>query len=151
MKHQIAMSAGAYPHVADWISQQQGSPKKHWEKFQTIRFGRGSKLLVAWLYLGISDVNVAVHCAATPGAIWCVPEVLQHVFGYPFLQLGCNRITAPISESNRKACSTAEHLGFKREGCMREADRAGGNVLMYGMLRRECRWLNLENRDALAA
>lgn len=151
MKRDIRILSGRNVALATWISRQQGHTRLIWDQFNTLYFLRGERPLVGWLYVGVSEQNIAVHCAAHKGAFWCVPDVLSHVFGYPFLQLGTRRITAPIGAKNYAACSTAEKLGFKLEGRMREADRAGADVLIYGMLRRECRWIQQETRDAMAA
>lgn len=151
MKRSITVLTGRNVALATWISKQQGNTRLSWSDFNTLYFMRGERPLVGWLYMAVSEHNVAVHCAAHKGALWCVPEVLKHVFSYPFLQLGAWRVTAPVSVNNHAACRTAESLGFKLEGRMREADRAGDDVAIYGMLRRECRWIRQEAKDALAA
>lgn len=152
MKRDINILTGRNVALATWISIQQGHRRIEWDKFNTLYFMRGERPLVGWLYTAIGERNIAVHCAAHKGAFWCIPEVLYHVFGYPFVELRASRLTAPISVKNKAAWQTAESLGFKLEGRMREAEHTGADVLLYGMLRRECRWIHqLEAQDALAA
>jgi len=66
---------------------------------------------------------------------------LRALFYYPFLQLGCERITVLIDDNNLKSRRLVEHVGWKLEGRLRRA-RPGGDVLLYGLLREECRWLS---------
>ena len=62
------------------------------------------------------------------------------MFDYPFNQLGVNRITGLVAKKNKEARRFDEHLGFKYEGNMRHA-LADDDMLIYGMLKRECKWL----------
>jgi RimJ/RimL family protein N-acetyltransferase len=65
---------------------------------------------------------------------------LRAVFRYPFVQLGVARITSEIDADNARSIRLAEHSGFKVEGRKREGV-ANGDVLYYGMLRSECRYI----------
>lgn len=145
---------GAHQEVANRVALAQGNKPRSWERFNTLSFYRvdedGIKLVCDWLFLSLSSHDVVVHMASY-SRIWAKPELLYNVFAYPFLQLRCRRITAPIAEANVAARRAAERLGFVLEGCLREADREGGNILTYGMLRGECRWLLRESANALAA
>ena len=72
---------------------------------------------------------------------WATKEMFQAAFAYPFLQLGCRRVTVRIQEGNYRARKLIEGTGFKLEGLLRNASAEGGGLLIYGMLREECRWL----------
>lgn len=65
---------------------------------------------------------------------------LFSVLHYPFVQLGMRRITALVEASNTQSLRLCEHLGFVREGIMRDG-AVDGDVIVLGMLRSECRWL----------
>ena len=93
------------------------------------------------LYTGPS---ICMHVAATPGRRWMTRDFLYRSFAYPFLQLNCNRITGLVREDNLDAQRFDEHLGFKREGLMRKAASDGTNFILYGMLKEECRWLEIK-------
>lgn len=93
------------------------------------------------LYTGPS---ISMHVAAVPGKRWMTKEYLWRCFAYPFLQLKCNRITGLVRADNYEAQRFDEHLGFKREGVMRRACDDGADMLVYGMLREECRFLGIK-------
>lgn len=74
---------------------------------------------------------------------WLNKTFLRAAFAYPFKQLGCTRVSGLVRVDNKDAQRFDEHLGFVREGLIREGDDDGTDLIMYGMLRRECRWLNI--------
>lgn len=74
---------------------------------------------------------------------WLTRTFLRAAFAYPFKQLGCTRVSGLVRVDNADAQRFDEHLGFVREGLIREGDEDGTDLIMYGMLRRECRWLNI--------
>lgn len=74
---------------------------------------------------------------------WLTRTFLRAAFAYPFRQLGCTRVSGLVRVDNVDAQRFDEHLGFVREGLIREGDDDGTDLIMYGMLRRECRWLNI--------
>ncbi len=89
--------------------------------------------------------SISMHVAAIPGRRWMTREYLWRCFAYPFLQLKCNRITGLVRVDNIDAQKFDEHLGFKREGLVRKACTDGTDMILYGMLREECRFLGVEN------
>ena len=82
-----------------------------------------------------------MHIAAVPGRRWMTRDFLRVAFRYPFWQLGCRRVTGYVPASNADALRFDLHLGFVQEGRMREALPDGEDVIVLGMLRNECRWL----------
>jgi len=93
------------------------------------------------LYIGPS---IMMHVAAVPGRRWMTRDYLYRCFAYPFLQVKCNRITGLVREDNLDAQRFDEHLGFKREGLIRRGANDGSNLILYGMLKEECRWLEIK-------
>jgi RimJ/RimL family protein N-acetyltransferase len=77
---------------------------------------------------------------------WASREVFHTAFAYPFLQLGCRRVTARVPVSNTRARRLVEGAGFALEGLMRSAAQDGGDVLIYGILKQECRWVGGQPR-----
>lgn len=67
-------------------------------------------------------------------------DFIRAVFRYVFEQLGCRRCTGRVSASLPWA-QQLERLGFREEGRLREAAPDGGDTIVFGMLRPECRWL----------
>jgi RimJ/RimL family protein N-acetyltransferase len=85
--------------------------------------------------------SISMHVAAVPGRRWMTKEYLRRCFAYPFIQLNCRRITGLVRVDNFVAQKFDEHLGFKREGLVREACDDGTDMILYGMLKSECRFL----------
>jgi RimJ/RimL family protein N-acetyltransferase len=91
-----------------------------------------------------TKASICMHVAAEPGRRWMTKDFLWRSFAYPFVQLNCNRITGLVREDNLDAQRFDEHLGFKREGLIRKGCTDGSNMILYGMLREECRWLEIK-------
>jgi RimJ/RimL family protein N-acetyltransferase len=61
-------------------------------------------------------------------------------FAYPFLHLGCRRVTAVVDSDNVASLAFVEHLGFAREATLKDA-APKGDLIVFRMLKSECRWL----------
>jgi RimJ/RimL family protein N-acetyltransferase len=72
------------------------------------------------------------------------------IFGYPFNQVGCRRLTATTEAKNQPVRAFLCHLGFREEGVIRQGFPTD-DAVVYGMLRDECRWLAREQMDRCAA
>ncbi|AKC07181.1 GNAT family N-acetyltransferase [Agrobacterium tumefaciens] len=82
-----------------------------------------------------------VSVVSDGGRKWITRELIIRVFAYPFIQLDYPRLNSFVSVNNADAIRFNEHFGFQREGVLREAGESGEDLIVYGMLRRECRWL----------
>ncbi len=89
------------------------------------------------VYTQHSHPNIILACALEAPL---TRAYLRALFYYPFLQLKCERITVLIDDDNLKSIRLVEHVGWKQEGRLRKA-RPGGDVLIYGLLRSECKWV----------
>lgn len=89
--------------------------------------------------------DVRMHIAAT-NPKWCLPGRIRAFFDYPFNQLGCQRVTAVVSEHNGAARKLDEYLGFVHEGTIRRGFPDGSDAILYGMLKEECRWFQPKKR-----
>ena len=76
---------------------------------------------------------------------WCTRGVLRCLFDYPFNQLRCARVAALTLVTADHTRAFLQRAGFSYEGCLREGFPSG-DVAIYGMLRRECRWLRGSGR-----
>jgi RimJ/RimL family protein N-acetyltransferase len=101
---------------------------------------RDGELIAGVLYEGYNRVNVWMHVATTPGKKWTM-EFLRYCFYYPFVELGCKRVSGSVESSNLAAIRFDEHLGFEREAVLRGAASDGGDVILYVMWRDKCRYL----------
>lgn len=82
--------------------------------------------------------DVEVHYGGEPGFLR--KQFLRALARYVFVQLGCDRLTGRIPANRPDAIKLGERLGFTHEGTLRRA-HAGTDILIYGMLKEECRWL----------
>lgn len=101
---------------------------------------RGVK--VAFIYNRYSPPDICIHVVAREHALWCTDDILWHVFNYPFGQLKLGRCTVPVLSGNEASIRMIEAVGFTYEGTLRKGGKEGQDILLYGMLREECRWLN---------
>jgi RimJ/RimL family protein N-acetyltransferase len=99
------------------------------------------ELIAGMVYGNYTPVSICMHVAAAPGKRWANREFLYRMFAYPFLQLGVQRITGIIREDNDDSLRFAEQIGCTQEGVMRKACPDGTNLVIYGMLKDECRWI----------
>lgn len=102
---------------------------------------RDGELIAGVVYEGYNGTNVWMHVAAEPGARWMTRDYLRYCFYYPFVELGCKRVSGYVEASNTEARRFDEHLGFKREAVLEGAATDGGDVILYVMRREDCRYV----------
>lgn len=107
--------------------------------YQAIGLADADRIWAAVIYTEYSRYNVCMH-VASEGKQWMTKAFLFAVFDYPFNQLSCDRVTAFVASRNARSRHFCERIGFTQEGRLREA-HAGDDLIAYGMLKRECRWI----------
>lgn len=107
---------------------------------QAIGFSRGGAIQagVAYERFNGSDIHLTI-ASVNPGAF--LRGNIRAVFDYPFNQLGCRRVTAMVAKSNKRSRKMVEGLGFKAEGVHPHAMPDGATAISYGMVRKNCKWL----------
>ena len=100
------------------------------------------KLIAGCVFNFYTGSGICMNVAASEKG-WLNRAFLRAAFGYPFRQLNCRRVTGLVRTDNVDAQRFDEALGFKREGLLRQADDDGCDLIVYGMLKSECRWLNI--------
>lgn len=118
-----------------------GCPLVYSAGMQGIGVARDGKIVGGVIFEGYSKTNIFMHLAGTPGIQWATKSFVKACFGYPFLQLGCNRVSGWVEDSNEKARLLDEHLGFKKEAILEGVARDGGDVFIYRMWKHECRFI----------
>lgn len=107
--------------------------------------GRGQGVVVYHTY----DASVPSLVIDVAGeGYWMTRESLRILFAYPFIELGCRRITALASKKNKRSRKIIQKVGFTQEGVLRSGEPDGCNRIVYGMLREECRWIGEGNADS---
>ena len=72
---------------------------------------------------------------------WLIRPFLAAAFRIPFLEWEMRRVGASVAANNAKSMRFVEHLGFVQEGRIREGVGPNVDLLIYGMLKSECRYL----------
>lgn len=99
----------------------------------TIGIVKNNSLAAVLVYNNYQWPNIEMSLA-TSTPYWASREVLGAIFRYPFVQLGCKRVTAVMAEGNVKGRAFVLRLGFVFEGFHPDMLRTGA-AISYGMLR----------------
>jgi RimJ/RimL family protein N-acetyltransferase len=138
-----SMVYGQDARVRSWVAERVDE-----DRFQdtdvAIGIEEDGELIAGVVYNMYTGPSISMHVAAVPGKRWLTREFLFRFFAYPFIQLRCRRVTGLVREDNLAAQQFDEHIGFVREGLLRNACDDGQNMILYGMLREECRWLEIK-------
>lgn len=118
--------------------------------YQALGVERDGELIAAVVYTLMTECDISMHVAAMPGKRWLSRAFLELAFQYPFTQLGLRRVSAFVPSTNAAALNLNKHLGFVEEGRMRDAV-TDGDVIVLGMLKKECRWHGQEVQSSAAA
>lgn len=110
------------------------------EQLKGLCLTRDGVEIAAVIFDDFNGNNVFMHCAAEPGRKWLNRHFLHEAFKHPFVTLGANRITLWIEKVNIDSRRFAQHLGFVHETTLEGAAKDGGDVAIYRMFRRECRY-----------
>lgn len=82
-----------------------------------------------------------VMSAAFDSPAWCTRKTLRQLYSYPFVQVGCRRMTTITRADNATARKADLMMGFREEGVLRCYFPGDVDAIVYGMLREECRWI----------
>jgi RimJ/RimL family protein N-acetyltransferase len=123
--------------------------ESQYDDYATIGLERNGHIVAGVVYQGHNGPNVLMHFAIGDLRHVITPAFVCAVFLYPFKVLKCHRVTALVRMDNLKAQSLDEHLGFRREGLIREGAADQTDFILYGMLKRECRFLHGRYLQAL--
>lgn len=97
------------------------------------------ELIGAVVYTNFSGKNVwaSIVCDAP-----ITRRFLYAMFFNPFVRWKCNHISCAIESWNVQSAQLCGHMGFVQEGLIREAAADGGDIVLMGLLKRECRFLD---------
>ena len=107
-----------------------------------IGFANENGIAAVVVYHGYREKDGDIQISfATAGPKWATRGNIRAAFHYPFCQLGCRRVTCYTPKYNTASRKLLKGLGFELEGRIRFALNRHDHVLVYGMLKEECRWL----------
>lgn len=68
-------------------------------------------------------------------------KLLWAAFDYPFNRAGIEMILGVVNSNNSYAMNFDKHLGFKELNRLPGMHDDGGDLVLFGMKKEECRWL----------
>lgn len=112
----------------------------HHHEPRAIGVARGGKIVAVAVFYDYRITSIEVTFVTTTPR-WASRENIKAILSYPFVQLGCRRVTAITEEGNTSARAFLERLGFKQEGIHPDGFETGTGI-SYGLLREAAnRWL----------
>ena len=105
-----------------------------------LRDGAPCAVVIYNMYFG-HDISMTI---ASNDPRWASKKVLKGLFAYPFLQMGCARVTATTSKKNTPARNLLSKVGFAYEGKQEKGFMGQYDLLLYGMTKEKCKWLKIE-------
>lgn len=138
----LAGAPNVNPAISKW-AQQRMKLGYGWKNCTTLSLWDDMTILAAVIYEDYTGRGISMHVAAEDGKRWLNRAFLRAAFNYPFNELKVDRVTGLVPDSNEAAKKFDEHLGFIREGRIRGGSEDGSDMIVYGMLRKECRFLEM--------
>lgn len=125
-----------------WILDRLPLVRTFGQHYRTVGIGDGKQVIAAVVYYDYYERFKTLQISmASITPRWCSRRTVQAILRYPFVDLGCERVTAHTSSGNTKMIKLFDGVGFKQEGVMRKGF-GDQDCLIYGMLRDEAkRWL----------
>lgn len=135
--------------LLDWASKQIFGDTGHVfdEASEAIGVALGDRLIAAVIYSNHSpNLNIEMSIASIDKR-WATRSNLKAFFAYPFIQLGLKRVSTQCSANEGSIIEFNRRIGFTPEGYHRQAWHTGGDVVSFGMLKHECKWLDYGKQE----
>ncbi len=124
--------------VMQFVAERTGEAR--YDDARAIGLAKDGKLVAGVVFQG-NPPNMLMHFALDASRHVITPAFVAAAFLYPFAMRKCLRVTGLVRVDNLDAQRLDENLGFVREGVMRSAASDGTDMILYGMLRDECRYI----------
>lgn len=119
--------------------------------YSAIGLESGGELVAGVVFDNRHQAAIQMHVASSGGRHWMTPAYMAACFGYAFTQEKVNLIVGLVRADNVDAQRFDEHLGFKKRGQLPQACTDGTDLIVYGMLKSECRYIEGKYHAALLA
>lgn len=127
--------------VREWVSAKLGMPKVGDDKFSAIGIVKDNELEAGAVFHNYTGYSVELSFASESPR-WCTKGVLQTIYKYVFVQLGCERFQAVTAKKNKQARKALEKIGFVYEGKARKGYDGKEDAVIYSLLKEEAvRWV----------
>lgn len=139
--------------LAGWVLQRLPlyDPQESFGPCSALGVFDGTQILGAMVVYGYSKLKGNCHIAmAAESPRWATKAAITSLLRYPFVQLGCRRVTTYTASRNERALRFNRGMGFKQEGVMRHA-YGDDDCIIMGLLREEApEWMGLASGEQLA-
>lgn len=135
----------------EWAVPRLNAGPGHWDDASCLILERGGSITAVAVYNRWYPKNSVEISIAAIGGRWLTRPFLSAVFRAPFVEWEMRRVGSSIASDNHKSIRFCEHLGFQREGCIRQGAPNGQDLLLYGLLKNECRFLRKEFEQAVTS
>lgn len=135
--------------VMRWVAERTG--EQEYPLYTAIGLEKDGALVAGVVFNLKAGKNILMHVASDGSRHWMTPAYLSACFRYAFVQEGCNHITGLVRADNHAAQRFDEGLGFVRRGLLPCACEDGTDLIIYGMLKEECRFIDGKYHAALLA
>lgn len=133
---------GDSPLVKQWMAHRFGQMAPQ-HAHSTIALVHGGMIRGAVWLENYNGASLLIHVVGD-GRRWLTREFARAVFHYTFNVLGCKKLIGIVREVNLDAQRFDEHLGFRRECVIEDADPEGG-LIIYSLKREDCKFLEKEH------
>lgn len=105
-------------------------------------FTEGGAFVAGLIVSNYIGHNCEISMAAET-ANWAKKGIMQYIFNYIFNKMGCVRATCTVAKLDRSKRTRRflEGIGFVLEGNLKLAYDGETDALIFGLLKRECRFL----------
>lgn len=130
--------------IAQWVaSHLKGfENKKDFGQFTAIGVKNNDEIIAGAVYSNYRDFDIEFTIASISPK-WCQKGTLSALLYYPFIQLGCVRMTSTIAFDDKRTLRLAKGIGFEIEGLLKKGFDGKKDALILGIMKEQAmRWIN---------
>ncbi len=106
---------------------------------------RDGRIAGVFVFDTFSANSCCVSIASDGSARWMTRDFAVRAMAYPFVQCGFNHVLSVVSSLNAPSLRYIRHFGATQTGVLREAGALHEDLIVFDLLRRECRFLPENN------
>lgn len=142
MKH-IVYPGEADEFIGKWVADKLDMAGE-WGMFKAFGVLEDKQLIAGIVFNRYSYPDISMHVASDEKKSWLSKHLLFELFYYAFEVCKCFRVTATVDATKEAVLKFDKKIGFVQEGVKRKACMNGNDLIVLGMLRKECRFLDLK-------
>lgn len=131
--------------ISAWVARQLKQPDDYFNPCRAIGIMKDDDIIAGVIYNNQQKHQgipfMLEMSIASVDKRWATRHNLKALFSYPFAQLRLERVNTQCDSSDKGLIMFNKRLGFKPEGLHKGALAGGGDVVSFGMLKGDCKWL----------